>query len=186
LARVIEALALALFIASPLAACATASAPADGPPPAADGPAAPAAAASDAASSDQVTLRARPWAKVAIDGRDVGTTPVKLSLPPGGHTAVFTRGGDSRTERFVVEAGKGLDITVDFGQASAAGDQVTFKARPWATVTLDGKPLGTTPRTVALAPGGHTALFVKGDQSKTERFVVEAGKPLEVMVDFGP
>ena len=65
--------------------------------------------------------------------------------------------------------------------------KVTFKARPWASVTVDGKLVGTTPRTVSLSPGQHTAVFKRGKLQVDRTFEVLPGTAQTVMVDMnGP
>jgi len=61
------------------------------PPPVAAAPAAP-----------MVELLADPPANVLVDGRPLGSTPIKMSLPPGKHRARFYRDNASVTRDFTV------------------------------------------------------------------------------------
>ncbi len=55
----------------------------------------------------------------------------------------------------------------------------TFKSTPATTVTIDGKPRGTTPVEVDLKPGKHTLVLTdpESGQKKSQTLLVKAGKP---------
>ncbi len=58
--------------------------------------------------------------------------------------------------------------------------------RPWANVTVDGRPVGTTPmRPLELAPGTHTVLLKHNDFAPlTRQVVIEPGKTHRLEVDL--
>ena len=58
-------------------------------------------------------------------------------------------------------------------------------ARPWAQVTVNGRPYGTTPQTIRnLAPGTYTVVLTKGAKSVTKRVAVAGGKQAQVSADL--
>ncbi len=69
---------------------------------------------STAPNKKGVLLRARPWAKVHINGRSMGITPLRLDLPPGEHVVTFVRGSMKGTRTITVVKDKPLDVTLDF------------------------------------------------------------------------
>ncbi|MCA9515949.1 MAG: PEGA domain-containing protein [Myxococcales bacterium] len=58
-------------------------------------------------------------------------------------------------------------------------------ARPWAQVTIDGRPHGTTPRDIALPAGRHTVQLCKAAECHTKVVVVPARGSVEVDHSFG-
>ena len=76
------------------------------------------------------------------------------------------------------EPGKdpGKDPTKVTPPTDAKGNgTVQINARPWAQVSIDGRPSGSTPKTVQLAAGSHTITLTKGSQTVTRSVVVKAG-----------
>jgi serine/threonine-protein kinase len=59
-------------------------------------------------------------------------------------------------------------------------------ARPWAEVSVDGAPVGTTPfRPLKLAAGPHTVIFTHPDYKPFRRqVVVHSGETSRVEVDL--
>ena len=63
-----------------------------------------------------VSVRATPWARVSLDGRPVGTTPIRrTSVSPGPHTIRLECPplGRRVEATFRVEAGRSIDVTAD-------------------------------------------------------------------------
>ena len=61
---------------------------------------------------------------------------------------------------------------------------VAISASPWAHITVDGKPIGTTPKTVSLPSGRHVVTLTKGSAKTTRTVVVRPGRKLTVFHDF--
>lgn len=62
-----------------------------------------------------------------------------------------------------------------------------LSSTPSANVLVDGRPLGTTPRSARVSPGSHTVLFVHPDHGRAERRVsIGAGASRNVAVRFAP
>jgi len=93
------------------------STPTPAPPRAPEAPVAPAKAPTPAVATANGTLRLRvvPWADVSLDGRPLGTTPLKpLPLPPGVHTVRLQHPSYRPLQkRFDVRAGEVFVLEVD-------------------------------------------------------------------------
>jgi len=62
---------------------------------------------------------------------------------------------------------------------------LSLSATPAANVVLDGRPMGQTPKSVSVAPGPHTVVFVNADFGrKIKTITIEAGKSAAVGVRF--
>lgn len=66
----------------------------------------------------------------------------------------------------------------------AAKGKVTINAKPWAKVSLKGKVLGLTPRSLELAPGKYSFQLVKGSVTKTVTLTVKPGKTTSSSVEM--
>lgn len=102
---------------TPLASAAPRAArpPAAPPPPAVSVAAAP-PAGSDEVSVGWVTIDSYPWARVTVDGREVGVTPVvRLALAPGRHTVTLESPATGARRVEVVEVGEGEVVSRRFG-----------------------------------------------------------------------
>ncbi len=58
----------------------------------------------------------KPWAKVMVDGKVVGTTPMqKFPLPPGSHSVVLTTPGYKPfTQKIEIRPGETTTLKLDF------------------------------------------------------------------------
>ena len=61
---------------------------------------------------------------------------------------------------------------------------LVVNARPWAKITVNGKPYGTTPKTIKVNAGKHTVKLTKGGQTETKSVRITAGKTKRVSHDF--
>jgi len=68
--------------------------------------------------------------------------------------------------------------------AATGNGTANINAKPWAQVYVDGKPVGTTPKTVALSAGRHTIKLTKGSQTETKVITVRANGSVSVTHDF--
>ena len=82
-------------------------------PPAGNQPA-PTPPAAAAGAKGTLQVKARPWAKVSINGRPVGDAPVSKQMAPGSYTVVLTKGAQSVTKSVRVEAGKTATVNHAF------------------------------------------------------------------------
>lgn len=77
---------------------------------------------STAARQSELSVRSEPaGARVTIDGREAGQTPLTVGdLAPGDHTIVLERAGITVTERVTLEAGRASALLVPMTTAQAA------------------------------------------------------------------
>ncbi|MCB9735335.1 MAG: PEGA domain-containing protein [Deltaproteobacteria bacterium] len=68
--------------------------------------------------------------------------------------------------------------------AAPATGSVQVRARPWAQIIVDGRPMGTTPRTLELPVGEHVVRLCKASACVDETVVVEAGVEKPVWHEF--
>jgi hypothetical protein len=60
-----------------------------------------------------LTLSAQPWAEVSLDGRRLGTTPLRRQrVRPGPHQLTFSCPPLGRTERFSIHVPRAADAKV--------------------------------------------------------------------------
>jgi serine/threonine-protein kinase len=183
-----------------LAARASASAANVAPPPTVPlavepAPPKPAPAPPAVARTGRLTVRTTPaGARVLIDGRDVGKTPLTVpSVARGAHTVRVTRDGYAAQERRVniTAAQPAATLTLRLARAAAptppraaaaAGRQTAsllVESRPdGASVIVDGKRVGTTPISIpSLAIGAHAVrLEMAGYRPWTASVRVVAGE----------
>ena len=66
----------------------------------------------------------------------------------------------------------------------ATTGKLLIMSKPWATVLVDGKEVGTTPIDTTLAPGRHKVTFVIGDAKHTFVVTIKAGETVRMVKDF--
>ncbi len=121
----------------------------------------------------RLTVIARPWAEVTVDGRDAGVTPLgTILLPAGEHDVVFRH--DLYPEvrrRLILKSGLRDTVEVDF---TAENARVSLSAVPWGCLWVDGDSIGLLPRKspLWLAPGEHL-IEIKHPEFKTWRTPIE-------------
>ena len=65
------------------------------------------------AGSGALMISATPWARVTIDGRDVGTTPIETKLTAGKHKIVLVHDGNKRVMTVDIKDGGSSKLAVD-------------------------------------------------------------------------
>ncbi|MEO6777186.1 MAG: PEGA domain-containing protein [Kofleriaceae bacterium] len=93
-------------------------------------------------------------ARVVIDGRAAGPTPVQVTLPGGAHHVSIERGGDRDERDVTLEYGEPGDVV--FTLSGTPGSLYVFGTPAGADVAVDNITVGAVPATVALAAGPHT------------------------------
>ena len=124
------------------------------------------------AAAGRLLVRSTPaGARVVLDGRDVGETPLTLrNIPRGAHTVRIARDGYVADERRVVvsAASPAQSLTVALARARRAGEATSIAPRPGqsmaalsfesrpagASVFLDGTLIGRTPLQVREVASG--------------------------------
>ena len=146
------------------------------------------------AQTGRITVRTTPaGARVTIDGKDVGKSPLTVpNLQRGTHTVRVMRDGYTTVERRVVitpsqpASTLTLALTLARGAAPAASESrpaltasLTIESRPTgATVIIDGKRVGTTPLALpGMTVGTHAVrLEMAGYKPWTASVPVVAGE----------
>lgn len=128
-------------------------------------------------------------AQVLVDGVPRGTTPIRLSLPIGGHALELQNGPARRQIPVTVEAGTVLSQYIDLApvQGTQTGRIDVTSEPAGASVTLDGVPRGTTPSTLSgVTPGAHAVVIADGATSVRRNVTVAAGTTSSVVVSLVP
>lgn len=116
-------------------------------------------------------------AQVFIDGRAVGSTPLVVDLPEGGHSVEFKRAGYSTaTTNVNVRVNQTVSYNAILSQLRREG-QVNFDSNPrGAQVTINGRVAGVTPTsTITMPEGSYQAQFtLAGYETVTKSFNVGA------------
>jgi hypothetical protein len=115
-----------------------------------------------------------PGARVVIDGKPVGESPLTLDVPAGRHTVTLASASGSVRKVVRVETGK--TVTVDVPIFSG---WVDVNAPFILEVSEDGKSIGTTEQNrLMLRPGRHVLTFSNRDldYSSTQTIDVEPGE----------
>ncbi len=154
----------------------------------------PVAAPPAAPVSARLLVRSSPaGASVAVDGTPRGTTPLTLrDLTLGTRTVVISRPGYRAVERSITltadRPSRSLEVQLTPSNPPARAARPTppvttatlvIESRPsGASITLDGKPVGTTPLTLeSIAPGKHSVrLELIGHLPVTIAAEVKAGE----------
>jgi hypothetical protein len=140
------------------------SANADAPPPVT----APVTAASPKMGKIQIDTQP-PGAKVFLNGKQAGESPLSLEVPAGRHTLTLASSSGSVRRTVRVEAGKtvAVDVPIFSGWVDVAAP-IIFE------VFEDGKSIGTTEQNrLLLKPGRHELTFTNRDLDYTSTHVIE-------------
>ena len=153
------------------------------------------------AADGRLMVRTRPaGARVSVDGREHGRTPVTVrDLARGAHRVTITRDGYAPEERRIVITASRVSqaIMVPLAKQRVAGrtapapaapaarstGAVAFESRPaGAMVYMDGKLVGTTPTLLAAVQAGTHAVRLEHDgyRSWSASVRVVAGEPNRV------
>jgi hypothetical protein len=126
-----------------------------------------------------LSINAHPWAKVYINGVDMGNTPIiKHKIEPGKHKVKLVNDALGISETFTVKVDKGEDtkISKDLSGKASKGETGTLSvtATPWAVVYIDGKKVGNTPLIKhKLSPGKHKVKPVNEDLGVEKTWTVK-------------
>jgi serine/threonine protein kinase len=111
--------------------------------------------------SGRLLLTSTPWAKVYVDNRLIGETPIAkpLTLAAGTHTVMFANPAfDPIVTNITLEPGRETTVTGNFIEHAG---YLKCVASPWAEVYVDEQYKDTTPMTkpLMLSAGKHTVRF---------------------------
>ncbi len=125
-----------------------------------------------------------PGAKVSIDGREVGTSPVDIEkVAQGKHVITAAKPGFATREKEIV-VGYGDELSVFLRMKKKDATFSVFSFPSGADVFLDGKKMGVTPlRVKNVPPGSYTLRVEKGKGCIHEEAVtIQAGKDMALDV----
>jgi hypothetical protein len=122
--------------------------------------------------------------QVFENGQLLGTTEAdRLMLPAGRHELELVNSPLEfrRSVAVQVAAGKSVSVPV-----AVPDGTVSVNAQPWADVTLDGRPLGTTPLANIVVPiGPHEIVFRHPQFGERKRSItVTASTPVRIGLDL--
>jgi hypothetical protein len=104
---------------------------------------------------------------VKHQGRTLGTTPIRVDLPAGKQTIELT------SAALHIKTKLTLDVSANNPNAirrRLEQGELELRVSPWAYVSVDGKPLGSTPVPVqTLYEGEHALLFERPDLGVRDR-----------------
>ena len=133
-----------------------------------------------------LTIATRPpGSDVLIDGERRGATPLTLALTPGVHSLIIRSGSDERVVPLTIAPG--AEVTQYYEMKAAepvalVGRLSVVTDPPGARVTVDGRPRGVSPVTVADLTAEDHKVSVTNDAGSVERTVaIAAGGTASVM-----
>jgi hypothetical protein len=136
------------------------------------------AAFTSAASSGTLNVNTNPpGARVIVDGRVQGVTPIRLTLSAGKHVMELSRFGESRTVPLTIAAGSLSSDYLELAGHGAKPGQLEIRTdRPRARVIVDGVARGISPMTITnLAPGEHTVALESDLKSVKQTIAIAPG-----------
>ena len=131
----------------------------------------------------RLTVSAPGPAEAFLDGRPLGALPIEsLRVPPGRHRLVVRskQRGYQLSRWIVVQAGARISVPLSPGKGT-----LRVLVRPWARVSLDGKPLGITPLSpISLFEGTHTLELENAElkAKKRQRVQIQPGRETVVKI----
>ncbi|MEO7328297.1 MAG: PEGA domain-containing protein, partial [Minicystis sp.] len=135
----------------------------------------------------KLDIRSTPNAKVMLDDKVLGITPqLGVSVSAGEHHLVFFHpllGKKTRT----VQVGAGETMTVSVELDPAPTGKLDIDASSPATITLDGKAIGSTPQLGVVVPAGLHMVTLSHPLfgEKAAKVMISPGETETVKVDFG-
>jgi serine/threonine protein kinase len=121
-----------------------------------------------------------------VSGLEVGDT-VEVTVEMVGHTTrtenvALTGAEQTLTIALVKEkpASGGTRPGTNATTATGGKGRIAVRAKPWANVTLNGRPVGQTPKDIPIDAGTYTVVLSKGSQVVTKSVKVAGGKTTTV------
>ena len=107
--------------------------------------------------------------KLSLNGAALGPAPVQARPTPPGQATVVCRdaaAGIRESRRVTLRPGEPARVSFRFGV-------LTVNLNPWASVTVDGRPRGSTPLRLVLAEGEHRVVLDNADHERHRALSVE-------------
>jgi len=145
------------------------------------------AAAAPAATTEGVleVQSEPPGARVIIDGKPAGATPVTLSILKGPHAVVITDGKTTTTRTITATAGGTSTLVASLSPATVAAGWVSINVPVELQVRESGSIIGITTADRLMLPAGHHELEVVSTTLGIQQRVpvdIQSGKTAKVNV----
>ena len=133
----------------------------------------------------ELVVRSHPeGAKVLIDDKDRGVTPLTVKVSPGTHVLQVRAGAtEPRVIPLQIRAGVQTAQYVELLGVSSTGVLEVRSGPSKAKVTIDGQERGSTPLTLRdLAPGDYQVVLEREGWKSTQTVRVEPGTTAQLVV----
>jgi PEGA domain len=130
-------------------------------------------------------VQSRPeGAQVKIDGEVKGNTPLTVRLDAGAHVMEVQSGkSEPRVIPLMISAGVQTSQYVELQGVAKTGGLEISSDPAGARITIDGRPRGTTPATIAdLSPGDHSVVLEAGGRKVVQSVRIQAGTTAKLAV----
>ena len=134
----------------------------------------------------QISLEVSQGSDIYIDGEKKGTTSWSGRLSPGVYSVECRKASHKSTQtQLTVKSGEERSITLD-SPVPIVGSMVVMSTPLGASITVDGKSYGQTPKVIEnLLIGSHTLSISKSEyQTVTKTITIQEGQTLEETVTF--
>jgi len=132
----------------------------------------------------RITVKTEPvdGVQVAVDGKQVGTTPMPVfKVAAGLHQFRFSAPRYLATEQELQVEGLDKAQTISIQLAPGWGSVSITSSPEGASIHVDGKELGTTPATLEIMAGEHdVALSLTGYVTASNKLQISAGESLQL------
>ena len=122
-------------------------------------------------------------ARIFLNNKFAGTSPIKASFPPGKYQIKIEKAGFQSRE-FSVDLRTNFERT--YNLVKLESPQILIKVHPWADVFIDGKFAGQIPpvKKIPIQVGKHTIKFKRNGQFVDKNIEIKRGKNLEVFMNL--
>ena len=127
-----------------------------------------------------------PGAQVFVDGKPVGTTPVRVELNPGVHGVEFKLKQATRTQTIEIQKGHELPVNLEWNPRRIGTLEVA-STPGGAKVLVDGREQGQTPLTVTdLSVGAHTVQIESSEGTVRRKADIQEGRTASIAESIYP
>ena len=133
----------------------------------------------------ELAVQSRPQgARVVVDGKEQGVTPLTVRLNAGAHVLEVQVGkSEPRVIPLNIQAGVQTSQYIELQGVTGTGTLEVRSEPSGARVTVDGQPRGTTPATLRdLTAGDHTVVVEAGGRKATQTVKIDAGSTAQLVV----
>ncbi|MFM8532652.1 MAG: PEGA domain-containing protein, partial [Acidimicrobiia bacterium] len=133
----------------------------------------------------ELAVQSRPQgARVVVDGKEQGVTPLTVRLNAGAHVLEVQVGkSEPRVIPLNIQAGVQTSQYIELQGVTGTGTLEVRSEPSGARVTVDGQPRGTTPATLRDHPAGdHTVVVEAGGRKATQTVRIVAGSTAQLVV----